>query len=194
MIQDHEIPSHRDLYLLVQDLTSKYDKLQKDYSILSKYVYENKGSIMSIEDILRACEKPTIDYINWLENMVLTRTHLEYVFNSGYVNGIAYILEDLYQTTSNGEIIPIQVFKGKDKAFFAYNDGKWIKADINTLIRKIAKNILTLFSDWQKENASKMQEDHFSSLYIENLNKVMGGKTSIEIQNKKIANKFYRGL
>jgi hypothetical protein len=192
MLQEDEIPSHRDLYLLVQDLTSKYDKLQKDYSILSKYVYENKGRI-SIEDILRTCEKPELDYINWLENMVLTRTHLEYVFNSGYVNGITYILEDLCQTT-NGEIIPIQVFKDKDKAFFIYNDGKWLKDDINTLIRKIAKNILTLFSDWQKENASKMQEDHFSSLYIENLNKVIGGKTSIEIQNKKIENKFYRGL
>ena len=100
---EDEIPSHRELYLLVQELTSKYDKLQKDYSSLRKHVYENKGR-MSIEDILKASEKPTIDYTTWLEEMNLTQTDLNYVFNSGYVNGITYILEDICQV-NNEKII-----------------------------------------------------------------------------------------
>ena len=62
----------------------------------------------------------------------------------------------------------------------------------NKMINVIAKNIMELFYEWQEENQDKMDEDDFAATYIQNVKKIIGGNTPIEVQNNKIRTKFYK--
>ena len=190
-----DTPSHRELYLLVQDLVLKYDKLQKDYDVLSSWVCQKKRQL-NVVDWLNENLKPDTSFTEWISQIQLNHTHLEAVFQYNYIEGICYILQDLCSRTDAK--LPIKAFVQKENVFFLYMENdSWIPATeeyFNKLISEIAKGIMSLFKDWQDTNAHKMQNEHFSSLYIENLKKVIGGNTPIKILNNKIRNKFFKYL
>ena len=182
-------PNLDELYALIKDLTSKYNRLEQSHCLLKNYVYSNNGKI-NIDDILSASENPAISYTEWLDRLDIRKTHLEYVFKSGYIDGIYLIIEDIFK--GNDETIPVRVFR-REKSFYTYKDYKWYKSNICEIISIIAKALLCLFKEWQEENQPKMTSEKFSNLYFEYLKKILGGNTPIDIQNRKIANKFYKG-
>ena len=204
-----DTPNIRDLYLLVQTLTIKYTKLQEDYTSLKRYVSQTKKKFDIIE-FLNTTNNETINnsdnnYDTFIISIDLDNEDLELVFNFDYVDGILKILEKLNP--------PIKAFRERDNVLFAYfkrdNEDNEDNEDniaenyswqvlspplFNKMINVIAKNIMELFYEWQQENQDKMEQDDFAATYIENVKKVMGGNTPIEVQNKKIMNKFYKTL
>jgi hypothetical protein len=208
-----DTPSHRELYLLVQELAFKYEKLQGEYDVLSKWVGQKKR-LMNVVDWLKMNLKLDITFLDWLSQIKLTHTHLEYVFKFDYIEGINYILQDICSVTN--EQLPIKAFTQKENIFFVYMKNEineinaisdktdktennathhWeqiTKEHFNKLIGIISKGIINLFKDWQDANIDKMTDDAFSTLYVENLKKVMGGSMPMEIQNNKIRNKFFK--
>lgn len=163
------------------------------------------------------------NYDTFINSIELDTEDLELVFNFDYVDGILKILEKLnppIKAFRERDNVLFAYFK-KEKEYEEYQEYQDRDNDndndrdndrdrdniienyswqvlspplFNKMINVIAKNIMELFYEWQQENQDKMEQDDFAATYIENVKKVMGGNTPIEVQNKKIMNKFYKTL
>lgn len=191
-----DTPTIRDLYLVVQELSLKYSKLQTDYNQLIKWINQKKKKLNIIE-WLNQNYKPTENFIEWLQKINLTEIHLDYIFKFDYINGIIYILQELCSLID--ENLPIKAFDQKDNTFFVFlkieDKECWnvLSGELfNKFINTISKKLIDLFKIWQDKNSHKMNDENFSILYIQNVKKIMGGNIPIEIQNNKIKTRFFK--
>lgn len=196
--------SNEKLYLLLVDLNNKYDKLQKDYDELKKYVIIKKKKI----DILEYLNSNYIDdynidfdnFIDYITNSLMnigyyqnksniskendrdfSNLYLNYIFDLNFINGIVKILTDIFLSEREKKNIPIKVFNQKDAIYILIKDDngskKWILMDniqFKEFIIKIHKKIINLFSIWQKSVNYKLKDDHFNIIYLENMKKMLG--------------------
>lgn len=205
-----DVPSISDLYSIIIDLSLKYDKLQTDYDKLSRWVQQKKRKINIIE-WLNEKHCPLTSHDEWLDKFVLTRKHLNYVFNYDFVDGIIFILQELLIMDDDNIINTIKAFDHKEGVLFVYDkinvegddkvndEDKLVKWHIMSgekfqkTIRCISLKIIGEFKKWQDENMDKMDDDSFSRTYIINFKKVMGN-SDFHTQYNKIRNKLYRYL
>lgn len=211
-----DIPNISELYSIVVDLSLKYDKLQAEYNKLSKWVQQKKRKINVVEWLNEKCD-PGISHDEWLDKIALDRKHLNYVFNSDFVEGIIMIfqefliVDDCDYNGNNGNGNTIKAFDHKEGVFFVYDkirvaggsegegderEVKWHIMNIEEFqktIRCISLKIIAEFKKWQDENMDKMEDDAFSRNYIINFKKVMGN-SDLHSQYNKIRNKLYKYL
>jgi hypothetical protein len=194
-----DIPPISDLYSIIVDLSLKYDKLQADYDKLSNWVQQKKRKINIIDWLNEKC-RPMISHDKWLDEIILTRKHLNYVFNYDFVDGIIYILQELLVIGDNIHNT-IKAFDYKEGILYVYDrineeDLNWhimTGEEFQKMVRCISLNIMGQFKIWQDENMDKMEDDAFSRTYIINFKKVMGN-TDYNSQYNKIRNKLYKYL
>lgn len=136
--------SNQKLYLLIIDLSNKYNKLQTDYDELKKYVVQKKKKLNIIEYLNENC---IIDYITFDDlinniifnkldnnNIVLTNNrdknnvdltngrdynniYLNYVFENNFINGIVKIICELIISLREKKKIGVKVFHQKDEMY-----------------------------------------------------------------------------
>ena len=196
--------SNEKLYLLLVDLSNKYDKLQKDYDELKKYVVMKKKKI----DILEYLNSNYIDdydmdfdaFIDYITNTLMnigyyqnksrksqendidfSNLYLNYIFDLNFINGIVKILTDIFLSEREKKNIPIKVFNQKDAIYILIKDDselkKWILMDniqFKEFITRIHKKIINLFSIWQKSIEYKIKDEHFNRIYLDNMKKMLG--------------------
>jgi len=203
---DSDIPNIQQMYSIIVDLSLKYDKLQSDYDKLSKWVQQKKKKINIIEWLNEKCI-PSITHDKWLDEIILTRKHLNYVFSYDFVDGILFILQDFLIIDNDNILNTIKAFDHKEGALFVYDkinqdndvENTIIKWHIMTveefqkMIRCISLKIIVEFKKWQDENMDKMDDEAFSKEYIINFKKVMGNSDYYS-QYNKIRNKLYKYL
>lgn len=198
-----DVPSLRDMFTLILELTAKNSQLEQKVEELSKWA-ESKKKKLNVIDWLNEKYTKNIKYTEWLAGIKITRTHLESVFKSDMVIGCKEILENLltlHKTNENGtddESQPIKAFDQKENILFIYNDdNKWEILSTQmfaNLMNMLSKNILTEFIKWQTENKHKMCEDDFSYKYARNVQKIMGGNLTQEQIHMRVKKEIYNYL
>ena len=202
------VPSLRDMFTLILELTAKNSQLEQKVEELSKWA-ESKKKKLNVIDWLNEKYTKNIKYSEWLTGIKITRNHLETVFNSDMVTGCYEILQNLLsldisdehisnEHISNEHIIPIKAFDQKENILFIYtDDNKWeilSQPMFANLMNILSKNILTEFLKWQSENKSKMKQDDFSYKYARNVQKIMGGNLTQEQIHMRVKKELYNYL
>lgn len=199
---DDYVPSLRNMFTLILELTAKNSQLEQKVEELSKWA-ESKKKKLNVIDWLNEKYTKNIKYTEWLTGINITRNHLESVFKSDMVIGCYEILQNLLSIhmrdkINADEIMPIKAFDQKENILFIYNDdNKWeiLSLEMFTnLMNILSKKILTEFLKWQTENKSKMREDEFSYKYARNVQKIMGGNLTQEQIHMRVKKELYNYL
>jgi len=123
-------------------------------------------------------EKSASDFGEWIGGLEVTRQDLEAMFESSDVVDWAtkFIVADLKQRS--GHPYPLCAIKGSRNEMLMYDKGAWKKmADqefVSTLVNKVFKKLLAVFTAWKNENYNKiLTSEHFSTLYHSNYARIL---------------------
>ena len=185
--EDEPIPSITDLFNAFKDLSHKYDKLQKDYTELKKYVTQNNKKIDIIE-FLNKLETPTQNYGEWVDNLTITFDNLEHIFKTNFIDCYTLIIK--YMIDKNNS--PIKCFDIKECTFYIYDNNIWriqTKEEFDMIIKKLYKKTFKTFKDWQdkKKDIAQDQLDEY-------LQKICKFVSNEGIIISKVKNKVYNYL
>ena len=193
------IPSQRELYEIIINLNDKYDRLEKNYDMLKRYIYDKKRKIEIMDWLNQNCCLK-VGFSEMFLNIKLCAGDLNMVFERDYVNGIVEIILNFIEVckteVKNGEI-PLKSFVQKEGVLYIYQDGEWniMSGEIfDKFIRVINCQLVVLFKQWHIANEKTMNNDKFNELYIKNMKCVMGGNFKDFERNVKIKNRVYRGI
>jgi len=199
---DDYVPSLRDMFTIILELTAKNSQLEQKVEELSKWA-ESKKKKLNVIDWLNEKYTKNIKYTEWLAGINITRNHLEAVFKSDMATGCYEILQSLLslhmtEDISNEQTRPIKAFDQKENILFIYNDdNKWEILTLPmfaNLMNILSKKIITEFLKWQTENKSKMRQDEFSYTYARNVQKIMGGNLTQEQIHMRVKRELYNYL
>jgi len=193
--------SSQNLEKIVIELIKSNNQLKNDVNELKKWVQVKKKKINILEwlnDTLSKTDEylPIENYKEYLSNIVITRKHLECIFNSDLTIAIQEIIENYIKEKSllSKRCVPFQSFNQKDNTIYIYTENsKWkilSRETFNKIIFPISQKILEEFSKWKQENEDKLYTDDFSTIVIQNQKKVIGGDISFE----KLQDKMYKNL
>lgn len=203
LVDDYKVPniSNEKLYLLLVDLSNKYEKLREDYNELKKYVIIKKKKIDIIEYLNSnfiynyninfnqyieiICEKIiNIGYYEVItksgEERDFSNSYLNYIFDINFINGMVKILTEIIFDDREKKNIPIKAFHQKEEIYVLITDNnekRWIAIDyikFKEFIICIHKKIINLFTKWQKSIEYKINDEHFNVIYIDNMKKMLG--------------------
>lgn len=193
--ENDDTPLMRDMYLMIQELSYKYEKVQKQLDEVTKWANIKKRNFNVIDWLNNNYSNPPL-YDDFIDSIQLDETHLELVFKYDYINGIIFIFKDLFPLSDNN--LPIKAFDQKDNTFFIFDkNNAWITMNgeiFDKFLKKLSKKIINLFTTWQDENINKMNNEKFTILYTQNVKKVMGGNASFVQQKNILHKKFYNYL
>lgn len=185
---------------IVMELVKSNSKLRKDVEELKRFTQTKKKKINILEWLNENYKKENstiLNYKEYISNLIITRKELELVFNLDLINGIQIILEK-YIERREIEIIPFQCFDQKNNVIYVFTENnKWellSSEDFNKIIFNISKKLLIEFGKWKEENEEQLYTDEFSTIFIQNTKKVIGGDMSLEKLQNKIHINLYKYL
>ena len=111
-------PSNKELFIMLTNLNSKYDKLMNDYSVLKSYVDTLKNKINIIDYLNSECCSD-LSIFQFINNININIDHLQVIFENGYLNGITSILLKYIDLQILENInIPIKAFTRKHQVCY----------------------------------------------------------------------------
>ena len=191
-----DTPTIREMYILLQELTYKYQKQQSELNSLKRYVEKTKKMLNIVDWLNENCVSST-DFQEWLNSVVITRIQLENIFKYDFIQGFMYIIQELLPLQCNN--ICIRCFDQKKGTFFIHRkDEKWktmTGLEFEKMINVINMKIMSEFKKWQIENRDKILKQSFGdNYYQECVIKVLGGNQNQAIIHSKIKSKLYNYL
>jgi hypothetical protein len=183
---------------LIYTLFDKCNNLENEVYQLKNFVKKTKKQI-NILEWLNNNRNPKYSLKQFIENFEFTEKHLFYIFEKNYVNGMNYILNDLFDIQYINEH-PICSFKQKNNTFYKYDilSKSWLimsNKDFNEFIQKIHLKALEKFQIWYKENENRILRDQdFYNKYLTYMKNITGGNLSRDESIKRIKSKLYNYL
>ncbi len=168
----NDTPSIKELYLIIQELVKKQNKMEEEIKSLRKYSLKGPPKV----DIDRWLEdfKPS-DFNTWTDCIKINEKELNYIFENGILNGIFNILKNNLPLEFDN---PIKAFEHKAGSLFVFQEKKWNMLnteDFKKLISKINKRIIIKFKDWTNEQreANQLQkypyDDYVMMIFTNNI-------------------------
>ena len=212
--EDNEkVPTVKELYAIILDMSVKYSKLEKKVEELTKWNAAKKKKLNIIEWLNEKFPNNNNNtFSNWLNTIQISRIHLEKVFRTDYINSI---VEIIYELSIDNKAAIIKAFDQKENVLFIYDDNENNNDEVNIkkekeenkntwkvmssqifihLINLINKKLLNEFVNWQNENKYRMYEDEFSSIYTANIKKIMCMHMSQDQIQNKIKKDLYKAI
>jgi hypothetical protein len=197
--QDNEIdsfeklPTQKEMFLLVQQLSIRITKLEKENSQL-------KGSIkrkMNFNDILNQNIKPEFQYKIWCDILIdNVEKFLDKVYNSNLLNATNDLFT--YFIDNYNDRLPIRAYDIKPNIFYIYDeDETWTSistSEFDKLLARISHKFLVEFNRcWCVVNREKIETmDIYKELYMDYYRKILGGdRISDETRYTRIRQHIY---
>lgn len=114
-----ELPSQKELYNIVLQLSKKCESLQSDVNNL-KAQYSRRLK-RDITEYLEYDQRPKYTFLEWVSSFVITDEILLTIFEIDLFEGIKKCINDRIQSEGTFSI-PIRVFKDKPDYIFVYTD------------------------------------------------------------------------
>lgn len=133
--------SNEKIYLLLVDLSNKYNKLQADYDELKKFIITKRKKINIIDYLNSNCITcGSIDFDSYIEYIIseimihgvynngqkdYDNEYLNLIFENDFINGMVRILSKIIINEREKKLLPIKVFQQKDEIYvLKQGDGK----------------------------------------------------------------------
>ena len=199
---EETIPSLPNLFRLVQELSYKIDKIEKENVVLRQRLQQRRK--INILEWLNNRPKeiqPKILFNDLINTYILSNVykHLEAVYSNNLIIGVINLWKDVF----NSEVvIPLKVFDNRPNMFYIYESdetGKteWIKIStdqIDTQLKHIYKQFIVEFkTHWYNKHVDKINVDEdYTNKYVNYYQKILGGyKNTTEETCKKIRYQIY---
>ena len=193
-----KIPSQREMFLLIQELSVRVNKLEKENS-------ELKNSIKikvkrNFNEILQQTPKPEFEFDTW-STMLLN--DVEKYLNMVYSNDLLFATTELLNTfiDNYGDKLPIRAYDIKPNTFYVYDANKtWTAVtnrDFDKLLARISHRFLVEFNRcWYLINMEKMErEESYKLMYMDYYRKILGGeRMSDESRYHRIRHHIYNKI
>jgi len=202
------LPSQKQLYQIILELTLKCNRLESKVADLSKYI-SRKIDKVDIIDYLNnnIVLKPYILFDNISETINIEQSDIEYLFHNSFKDTFNIIISKTIYNKSkeNQETIPIAAFTEKAGTIYIYttqskdsdkntSHSSWIiatKEKITRFLNIIQLKMSKALSEWRKQNIQLLNEsDSKSILYDKTFSKLIG----VEFKKDEIYNKFYNSI
>ncbi len=181
-----KIPTQKELFALVYQLSIKCDRLEKEVKQLKSSI-STKHRRLVMDLIHQPSQLPTQRFDEWWRSIIVTDTHLQKVFAYDLVEGMKTAIESHLKTEGK---IPIRAFIEKPTVFYIYtmNDEKdeleWRimhNTDLETMLVFLGQQFTRLYMNWQRENEARMMEyEDEKEKSVVYMMKVNGFRISIE--------------
>ena len=200
-----QYPSNQQMYNMIIELNSKYEKLQNDFINIKKSIKNNQKSLIynqTEQDIIQLLNfkyNNIIDFQIFLTNIQIDISNIEYVFKHDYILGLSHIFQS-YISSFEYSSLPFRAFNNYKNIIFIYtsyqsdtNNSRWIVFDNvfnDYFFGIINTKLLNALKQWYTINQSKINDEIFTKIYFTNLKKILGTnfKNDVKIAFK---NKLY---
>ena len=202
------LPSQKQLYQIILELTLKCNRLESKVADLSKYISRKIDKVNIIDYLNNNISlKPYILFDNISETINIEQSDIEYLFHNSFKDTFNTIISKTIYNKSkeNQETIPIAAFTEKAGTIYIYttqskdsdkntSHSSWIiatKEKITRFLNIIQLKMSKALSEWRKQNIQLLNEsDSKSILYDKTFSKLIG----VEFKKDEIYNKFYNSI
>jgi len=160
--EDDELPSYRELYMMVMELGLQYNKMDKKMDEFKKVLIKTKRKI-NILDWLNKYSIPNHTFSQFESNIIITDKNIEYLINNSIYETLHQIITDNHmgKQTDTSETFPIFAFSEKQNHFYIYDINpstetlNWNELSNDKLIRLgniILMKLSRMFTEWKQKN------------------------------------------
>lgn len=168
-----KIPSVKDLFRFVQDLSQRLEKTEKELARLKNVVNtrQKKAIIDWLNQPAQAAAEP---FEEWWRAIAVNETHLNRVFERDLTDGIKVSLESFLadQRAAGNDLRPIRCFTQKPNTFYVYSRNSGTKeplanpqwrimdhAQMDAFVIHVSQLFLRVFLQWQQQQ-TQMDTDN----------------------------------
>jgi len=181
------LPTHKEMYLLIQELALRNEKLEKEIAKL-RHVQKQKLNIVDwLNSPNSAKTNPTIVFTEWISSVVYKK--IPDVLEVVYQNNLTVGMTKLFENLLDQEKIPIRAFETKNNTFYVFEknaDGESVwkmlsNAELNAVFEKISHQFIVQFkNNWFIPNQNRVEnEEAYKDLYINYYQRILGGNERI---------------
>lgn len=199
------MPTMKDMFHLVVEMTAKQSQLERKVEELSKWVETKKKKLDILDWLTQHRADVPLSFPAWVSTVEprVARQHLEFIFSHDYIQGVGQIIRELLPGMAGGivaeaNVIPLAAFNVNENVMYFYSaQAQWelLPDEIfRTLTNAIYRGILEQLMLWQQENRWRMHHDTFNTIYANNIKTVMGSSMSHTTINNRIKRDLYNLL
>lgn len=118
-VVNDDLPTQKELYTLLLELTTKYDKLQQEVTNIKNQLSNRLKR--DIADYLQYDQRPKYTFLEWVTSFTVTDEILKLVFDTDLTDGVRKCIDDRIES-EGGFTTPIRVFKDKPDWIFLYTN------------------------------------------------------------------------
>ena len=198
--EEADLPSYIQLTYIVQELSLKYSKLEKQMEEMQKFIEKKKKKI-NVISWLNSNIEPSNTFTNWMNQLELNESHFEFLMENSIIQSIHFILEE--NLPSSNKIYPIKCFTQKTNLFYICESNEpsnciWSQMtfeDFSKLLKNIQNKLLIILSKWRITNKDQIDNnDSISILYNKTIIKLMNISFSQDASFGKIKSNLYNYL
>jgi hypothetical protein len=199
---EEDIPSMLGLYKIIQSLSIRIDKLEKENAKLRNY---SKKRIDILDWLNSSHTQPELCFEEWLNVQLSTKVtkHLDTVYNDNLLSGLKCVFDDIIESKS--ALLPIRCFDNKANVFYVYEKNgdkfKWVllsTKDFDKQLNRVCNQFIIEFKqNWYMVNREKMERDEtYKDMYINYYQKILGGddKMTDEQRFQKLRQYLYQTM
>ena len=191
--ETEDIPLYQELVQIVQELSIKYDKMEKQMHDLQKWTQKTKKK-MNVIDWLNENIEPTKDFHSWLQELTIQENHFTCLTEENSTELIHQIIT--YHLSGESSIYPLQAFSQKNNIIYIFvKEEKWMEMTNKLfikLLQHIQKLLLIKLAEWKEQHKQSMLEkDEISILYNKMIIKLMNIPLVKNSQFNKIQNQLF---
>lgn len=197
------LPSQKEMFRLLQDLTLTCNQLKKEVQHLKHIVGSKRRK--EVVDYLNQAPAPEYTFDQWIRSQTIEFHHLECVFETNLTEGLKRcIAESLNKettpdaTTAKGLLkytqIPICAFEQRPNQFYIYDTSgsstNWKRMEhdqFDRWISTLSHRFLQYFIEWQAEQLSRIPSEEEKTDIITYMIKVNGGLNPKTDKDRRIS-------
>jgi hypothetical protein len=202
---DIDLPSQRQMYSIILELTMKCNKLEEKVEQLTKWVDKKKKKINVLE-WLHSNMIPRFMFDDLSDKISILDTDIECLLTNGFIETFNEILVRNIFEEREKQIIPIFCLDQKANTIYVYNipisknisselEPCWMELERESLItfmNKLHKKIIKELIEWKKTlEKEKRFDDSKSELYNKTLMKIMNVNFKQDITINKFKSIIY---
>lgn len=201
---DDELPTQRQMFNMIVELTLKCNKLEEKVEKMNKFV-DKKIKKINIIDWLNNNKFPEYNFDNLINKIELNQNDTSLIFHNNILDIISILLS---RELIDNEIInyaPIYAAIQKNNHIYIYNKStinetnqNWSELSKENLIKfmnKFQNKMIKILSDWKQFNKNQMNNsDQLCEQYNKSMLKVMSMDMKNDLFYNKIKSLFYNKL
>ena len=192
--EEDRLPSRLVLWQTMKVLLQKYEALESEFHECRAWIKRQKKKLSIIDWLNEHC-RPSVDYAQWLQDIQIGQTELQWIFQHNFIPGMFYILQHNLPLEKESDF-PIRAFNQKKHVLFVFENNTWRMLDYNgtkKLVASLNKKLCIQFKVWGDAHPH-IRENTGSDEWDINVQKINGGKEKYEVVVRKISKKLYEYL